>query len=769
MYNLIHLNSLNEYFSNQYKRAEKGVFFYRVASFSDNVYEFVVKMFNETRVNGVCIEGGLQNPTENNLKYYDEVIGIDFKLDSDFINGNIAKWLPRLQPEQHTVLVESILNCLLDMKNKGKNDNILKNAYIKYMCWLYYKFEQVLSKTGGDVVPKILYEGSVNTHELNILYIVASCGCDVILLETDGDAFYSKIDINNEKSYLYNKDLNTPFPTGFSISNIREKLKEDAKKPPQNTDRVIRGAMERLQSAYIKNTNQWLSGNTFYDVISPSVKRGSKENNYYNAFIKMVGVEDKITYKNEIYQMYQKVQSSGRKSIIFEGDMLPPQTDEINKINRKDASGYASYEDLLGNIIRNISYDKDMELENLFQYEFLDLMLEESKKDGATINRILNKSVAVISLFNRYKDELFGNWSLTNMPIIIFLNSWQSENQSLFIKFMSMLPVDVLMLFPDTNKYIDFKSHLLFQQDFEHTLVVDEFPKGETQMVMGTVAYHAEQELNTMMYDGNTGIYRNQQYQKANSIILQTMYEEISILWKQEAMFRPNFSSTEDVVNLPVIFAKVSGVKDGNRKQYWSDIKKMIVENTYVIKKVPFCYNDEHNPVKQHVNRWWQNSRLNREIILNHKDYKYAHLRADMQQHIFDKIELLINRKTIKGAGTILEHSIICTLLALNRDIVRLLQKFDFTKSIPKIICVDTTESTYSEEDSIILAFLNLIGFDIVLFTPTGYQNIEKYYNVPIIYEHQIGEYIYDMETPRLESNTSGQSKSWKNKLFGRN
>ena len=72
---------------------------------------------------------------------------------------------------------------------------------------------------------------------------------------------------------------------------------------------------------------------------------------------------------------------------------------------------------------------------------------------------------------------------------------------------------------------------------------------------MGTAAYHAERELDTLMYQ-DSGLYRNQQYQRADIINLQTMYEEIRLLWNEEVKYRPNFSTTESIVNIPVIFAK---------------------------------------------------------------------------------------------------------------------------------------------------------------------------------------------------------------------
>ena len=65
--------------------------------------------------------------------------------------------------------------------------------------------------------------------------------------------------------------------------------------------------------------------------------------------------------------------------------------------------------------------------------------------------------------------------------------------------------------------------------------------------------------------------------------------------------------------------------------------------------------------------------------------------------------------------------------------------------------------------------FLNFIGFDILYFIPTGYQNIEKYLNRKIIEEHQIGEYMYDLKTPDfIDVKSSGHTKKWSNKIFKR-
>ena len=93
-------------------------------------------------------------------------------------------------------------------------------------------------------------------------------------------------------------------------------------------------------------------------------------------------------------------------------------------------------------------------------------------------------------------------------------------------------------------------------------MTVEQYPR-TTSARMGTVAYHAEQELTETLYR-DSGMYREQQYQKGRAIALETMYEEIYILWEQENCYRPNFQVVQEEVLMPVLLAKVSGVKDGN-------------------------------------------------------------------------------------------------------------------------------------------------------------------------------------------------------------
>ena len=101
--------------------------------------------------------------------------------------------------------------------------------------------------------------------------------------------------------------------------------------------------------------------------------------------------------------------------------------------------------------------------------------------------------------------------------------------EALFLKMLGRLPVDVLILDPDRSAAFALEDKLLYQMNFTETLHLQRFPQENTEVRMGTAAYHAERELDTLMYQ-DSGLYRNQQYQRADIINLQTMYEEMQLV-----------------------------------------------------------------------------------------------------------------------------------------------------------------------------------------------------------------------------------------------
>lgn len=754
MFQLGRIEKLHDYFSACSRRREQAVFFYRVAGYSGEVAAFLTQYDQAARTNGVVIEGRIPNPDPKQLDYLAEMMGSDFQLDAGFLTQKLTRWLPRLTGAQREAVVTAMTATLQDLQAHGKNENMLRNAYIKYMCWLYYKFERILGRLGGDELPKILYDGTVSSYELQLLVILARAGADIVLLERAGDAGYLRCDPTSQYAQLYQAPGLTPFSADFSLRQLREQGRQQAER------QKLYGAPAGIAPC----TNAWMKTPDGKEILTAVRARGDDPKLFYNAFVVQYGVEDKLLFPSDMVAFYQQLKREGRKVCLENGRLPPPTPEEIAAVRRRN---HQTAEQLAADLAANLQYPNNQQLQTLMRQAFLDVVLEEDKAVGGNLNRLLNKAVYLVAWMKRYQKDLFQNWQAPEVGVFLLFGACSGDNEALFLRLLAKLPVDVLVLLPDLNAPCVLKDPALLDLHKEHSLPMTDFPVEPSQMRVRTAAYQAEREMDSILYQ-NTGLYRAKQHQKAEAVTLQTMYEEIGLLWDQELKYRPGFAAEGDTVTVPVLLEKICGIKDGPILPYWLEIKKLVTPETTLVTKLPWQTGLEVNPMKPYATQFLRQGRLQREKIKQHKDYPYGILRPEIQDYLLDKLQVLLDEKLIAGTyqnGT--EYTIVSTILGLPKDLLRRIQNFDFTKKNPKLIIISTTEETLSLEDSILVAFLNLVGFDILFFVPTGYQSIEKYFQKPFANEHQLGPYRYDLRVPDFQTLHEG-GKSSIRKLFGR-
>lgn len=750
MYKKLTLNALEDYFIPYSSRMEQGIYFYRINKWNPEVEKFFEKIAVEIGKSVNYIREKIPNPNENQLSYFDEMIGRDFSMEEAFFQQAIKKWLPRLNGMvQHNIAV-LLYQILLEYQEKGKNQNILFNIYIKYMCWLYYKFEPILLQLGGSIVPKVVYENQISEYELRMLFLLAGSGCDIILIEKDGNHVYQTLDADKKYADLYICQGEW-IPADFSIYKVREKV-EEKRNIPQIPKECVKKNL---------NTNAWLTDNLLLEVSKKQTERKDSPQFYYNVFASMWGAEDKNTYYNDMLKWKLKIESAGRKVSIIEEGITPPDYLEVSRITRGNYKNeYQVILDMQRQLVVSLP-----EIKKYVKNAFAEILQEEIEQ-GYGVQKLLNRAIILVCWLNKFIPKLFKKDTIEELNVVVYFGECDNRNEQLFLRILARLPLDILILNPDLSKKTELEDNLFFETKLEQSLPKKKFPTELEEVRFGTVAYHAEQDLNTILYQ-DTGMYRNRQFKKAIPITLQTTYEEIGILWEQDAVYRPNFEILEDRVMVPVIFSKISGVP-GDIEDYWYQIAKMETDNSFIISRFPYVNPRLTNPFRGRTQPYYQNGRLQVQKIKEHSLYPYSFLREEIQDYMFDKMQQLLHSKIIIGENQAdLEGTIIATLLNMEKSIVRMIQKYDFTKAVPKLILIHTDESTCSMEDSILVAYLNLIGFDIAIFVPTGYRSIERYYNKNIILEHQVGEYRYDLRVPNLKK-IKRKRESFAEKLFRR-
>ena len=512
---------------------------------------------------------------------------------------------------------------------------------------------------------------------------------------------------------------------------------------------------------YSNCTNAWISGKWINDILLPPEKRGSNPDLFYNAFIRINGVEDKVNYVHDLLKLGQELKSSGR-SVVIVNNEIPAISESVKGDNNATNNVVVNNNVVFDNNPNNGSYDLNAlinsltgkiisdndKLQHSMRTAFSSIASELVNNPNADSDTLKAKLTYLVSQLSRYKTELFKNYKDGDISCFIHMGACKNEDESIFIRMISRMPVDVLILVPDKEECL-VKDTALYEKNYDQAMTVDKFPEEQANMRLGTMAYHAERELDTLLYK-DSGIYRDRQFRKVNIVTLQTMYEEIDNLWQEDIKYRPYFSTGDEAVSVPVIFSKISGVEDGNVKKYWKHIQSLINKDTFLVSNTHIISYVIINNMKKYAVDFYENGVLQRDKILSSSKYKYKMLKTETQELILEKLELLINQNIILPSGDDYIYNIIASVLSMPKEIVQMIQNFDFTKRNPKILYVNTEERTISYDDSILLAFLNLIGFDILLYIPTGYISAEKYYNGAVMEEHHIGEFVFNIKEVKL-------------------
>ena len=134
---------------------------------------------------------------------------------------------------------------------------------------------------------------------------------------------------------------------------------------------------------------------------------------------------------------------------------------------------------------------------------------------------------------------------------------------------------------------------------------------------------------------------------------------------------------------------------------------------------------------------------------------------------LFYKLQETVSSNFIKLQGDELMCSVLHFGMNLGKDFLQLVQRFDFTKTIPKLVYIDAVEDTFTLSECIQTVMCNLIGFDVLIYTPTGYKNIETFVSGDAFEEHIMNQFVYQTEVPKFKIPSAKKGGGLFGKLFG--
>ena len=681
----------------------------------------------------------------------------------------------------------TMLNLYMTNERVG-NLSIVVNFSTKILLWFGDYGKQIGKKSAYN--PKIIYWGSPKVHEIYFMILMSLIGCDVIVLNTSFKDKFDKVDKQNEFSLLIKKAKErqiSAFPTKQVGVQTQTRLEhpniDQLPKPEKKTDlRTTQNQNAIKLNDPVIMVKLKKSETIFEEILVPLNKRSGYIGEPYpiisTYFVRYIGAPSssddwEAEYYNSLYNLDKAFQTSGFYLKFLEGIPAPSAAESTLIPHRLIVYPYKDHSEILEQVLQAKILPKMYNelLDNSIRKTFFDVVnLFAHKSSNINISIMLNFSLKLVSWLNRYLPKLFDSnrnkksslrgFDYEHNPKILFYGTIKLHEIYLLNAFHK-LGCDVLFVHSDEDGDKPFK---LFDKDnlltqlikYHQALPLSTFPQREQLIRKSTIAYNASKEIEEVIYSEEVGLFKPWQFESYSTqpITLKTTFDELKLLWREPAKLRPEFKVQNKKVYVPNLFAKINGVSE-DLDAYWQDLKTFLTApNTKFIDDVPFS---KISYTKQELYQTGyllnEQGRFDEHKVLNSQHYKFGYLKAFKQQFLIAKInELLFSGMFMANLDKKFKLKVLMTILTMDDALIKLIEVFDYPQEISKVIVYDKEKETFSEEDAILLAYFNLIGLDVVIFTPTNYRTIEQYIKPSLFDVHQFPLVKHHLALPSLTS-----------------
>lgn len=709
----------------------------------DGFRGFLIDQYVGVQKNGLFFKEKLPAATTDDISKAAQYTAASFDSAAD-IKKALDMWLSAENiPADGAAIAEVMAQAVADC---GVNK---KNTYFVMLCWLM--------KYLGKRPNAVLFVGSATLKELYFLYMLHAAGVRVTLVSYGLDKDFEKLPYKN-KIYLKDGKQKAPIQIDFEKIDLSKEAKLSEMRAAANN---VSGLVKRINTS---------AAGIFEDVIKDRKSRVIQSGGVYSEdgeipvyCAALVGYEDETIYTNMLVKFKESFAGLKKQLIFIEKTLDNPNAEEVRALGTVPRTSTADMIDALAMLI-DLKGDKTRTA--LAQKALRELLGELNTGNQTVVFNYGNKFITWL-----YRCTQARKYSVLyeDIPVVLYYGDI-SQSEVYFLNFMTQCGFDVVYISPNkiNLKTVVDKNLNGLMQIFElpQTKESGTYPTKAIKTKVATVAYNAERDLDTMLYGGDTGIYRSFQFPNSQSVTLKTTFEEISILWKQEARFRTGFTTSGNLVSVPNIFAKISGVEDGNMNAYWDDVRDKLTPETILIVKKPNPSENACSDLSAY-RQFYRNGEIDTEKLKASTLNKYSYLPDRIQDMLFYKLQETVSSNFIKLQVDELMCSVLHFGMNLGKDFLQLVQRFDFTKTIPKLIYIDAVEDTFTLSECIQTVMCNLIGFDVLIYTPTGYKNIETFVSVDAFEEHIMNQFVYQTEVPKFKIPSAKKGGGLFGRLFG--
>ena len=317
----------------------------------------------------------------------------------------------------------------------------------------------------------------------------------------------------------------------------------------------------------------------------------------------------------------------------------------------------------------------------------------------------------------------FSQVSKEKVGTLLYYGSITEKKEIQLLDFAKELPIDVIILNHAKEESYDFKGDfMVIEEEFASPLA---------------------------------------QYSDVESIILNVTKEDVTGLWSEEIKMRTGYGIENGKVIVPTLYAQITGLGNFSKRSY-IDFVSDLTQNS-------MCFVTEAleiSPIKlkgdsslktmsdKHFNKKFAEKVLSMTPL--------SILSQEKQNLLVEKANEMIKKYKFNSIWDVLTFAGI--LFAIPEALAQLIHVWDLTKVNPKIVMVLTGTRKLESKEEVMLQYLHAIGFDVLLFVPTGYGLVTEDLLRSGLQKIDLSNYNFSIQYSEIVSNRKGLL----NRLFHR-
>lgn len=349
----------------------------------------------------------------------------------------------------------------------------------------------------------------------------------------------------------------------------------------------------------------------------------------------------------------------------------------------------------------------------------------------------------------------FSQVSKEKVGTLLYYGSITEKKEIQLLDFAKELPIDVIILNHAKEESYDFKGDfMVIEEEFASPLA--QFPNE----VLATGAASVEKTLDQVLY-GDENFSRPNQYSDVESIILNVTKEDVAGLWSEEIKMRTGYGIENGKVIVPTLYAQITGLGNSSKRSYIDFVSELTQNSMCFVTEAL-----EISPIKlkgdsslktmsdKHFNKKFAEKVLSMTPL--------SIISQEKQNLLIEKANEMIKKYKFNSIWDVLNFAGI--LFAIPEALAQLIHVWDLTKVNPKIVMVLTGTRKLESKEEVMLQYLHAIGFDVLLFVPTGYGLVTEDLLRSGLQKIDLSNYNFSIQYSEIVSNRKGLL----NRLFHR-